>query len=219
MQRLLLALNKFAYVSPYLIPRLRAARMRIMLDLLNLPSRARIIDLGGSEYNWKLIDHDFHVTMVNLPGCNDRSSDPAKYELVEGDACDLRDKYPDNSFDAVFSNSTIEHVGDEHKQAMFAAEVRRLAPIYWVQTPSPKFPIEIHTGLPLYWNLSDSARARKHERWHKKWPAWTDMIRETRVLSRERMLELFPDAKFYTERKFGLEKSNTAYRTARTPEG
>jgi len=54
------------------------------------------------------------------------------------------------SFDAVYSNSTIEHVGDESRQALFAAAVRRLAPAYWVQTPSSHFPIEIHTGVSLY---------------------------------------------------------------------
>ncbi len=214
MQSLIKRISRIAFSNPNMIPKWRGERMRAMVKLLNLPDRARIVDLGGSEYNWKLIDHNFHVTMVNLPGFNPAVSDPTKYEAVEGDACDLRGQYADNSFDAVFSNSVIEHVGDESKQALFAAEARRLAPVYWVQTPSPRFPIEIHTGVPLYWKLPAGMRENMLNRWNKKWPGWVDMIRETRVLSLARLRELFPDGKVYQERRLGLEKSNSMYRTA-----
>ncbi len=203
-----------AYKNPYLMHKFRGKRMEAMLELLRLPAGARIIDLGGSEYNWGLIKHDFHVTMVNLPGFNPPVSDPSRFEAVEGDACDLRGRYADNSFDAVFSNSVIEHVGDEGQQAKFATEARRLAPAYWVQTPSPRFPIEIHTGVPLYWKLPASIREGLLTRWNRKWPGWVDMIRETRVLSEARLRELFPDGRLYCERQFGLEKSNTIYRPA-----
>lgn len=101
-----------------------------MVRLLGLPPGARIVDLGGSEYVWKLFDHNYHVTLVNLPGFNPPVSDPNRFDHVEADACDLQGTFSDNSFDAVFSNSTIEHVGDEARQEAFAAEARHLAPAY-----------------------------------------------------------------------------------------
>jgi hypothetical protein len=48
--------------------------------------------------------------------------------------------------------------------------------------------------------------------WSRRLPGWVEMLRETRVLSRRRMQELFPDARFYVERLFGIEKSYSAYR-------
>lgn len=195
------------------VSRFRGERMRDMVRLLQLPPGARIIDLGGSEYNWRLIDHDYHITMVNLPGFNPPvSANPEIYESIEADATDLMDRFGDNSFDAVFSNSVIEHVGPEAKQADFAREARRLAPAYWVQTPSLHFPIEAHNGLLYFWRRSQASRDRIYDRWSKKYPAWVEMLRETRVLSEARMKELFPDGQLYKEHRFGFEKSLTMYR-------
>jgi hypothetical protein len=183
-----------------------------MLVRLQIPPRARIVDLGGSEFNWKLIDHDYHVTLVNLPGFNPPPSDPDRFTRIEADACNLKDVFEDMSFDAAFSNSTIEHVGDESRQELLAGEIQRLAPAWWVQTPSSRFPIEIHTGVPFYWSLPEGMRERLLLRWSKSLPGWSNMIRETRVLSRRRMETLFPGAQVYIERKFGLEKSYSFYR-------
>ena len=166
-----------------------------MLDRLRIPTHSRIVDLGGSEFNWRLIDHDYHVTLVNLPGFNPPPSDPDRFTCIEADACHLKDVFEDMSFDLVFSNSTIEHVGDESRQELFAKEIQRLAPAYWVQTPSSRFPIEIHTAVPFYWSLPASMRESLLARWEKKLPGWTRMIRETRILSRSRMESLFPARK------------------------
>jgi Methyltransferase domain len=193
-------------------PKWRRTRMRDMLERLRVPPHARVIDLGGSEFNWKLIDHDCHVTLVNLPGFNPPSSDPGRFTRIEADACHLTNIFEDMSFDVAFSNSTIEHVGDESRQELFAREVQRLAPAYWVQTPSSRFPIEIHTAVPLYWSLPMSMRESMLARWEEKMPVWTQMIRETRILSRRRMETLFPGAQVYIERKFGIEKSYSFYR-------
>jgi hypothetical protein len=190
----------------------RRKRMKDMLDKMNLPARARVIDLGGTEENWRLIDHDFHLTLVNIPGFNPPSSDPLRISSLEGDACDLKNLFDDNSFDFVFSNSVIEHVGDESRQAQFAGEARRLAPAYWIQTPSTLSVMEPHTGIPFYWSLPRPVREKILSSWSPHFPVWVEMLRETRVLSRSRMRELFPDGQIYIERVLGIEKSYTFYR-------
>ena len=212
LQHLLLSLNQWAYRGDTFVRKWRAARMAAMVRLVKPPGGARIIDLGGTEYNWRLFDHDFHVTLVNLPGTGSPVSDSSRFYRVEGSACDLEGIFNNQSFDVCFSNSTIEHVGDEDCQAKFAREAVRLAPAYWIQTPSDRCPVEVHTGLPLYWQLPGFVKSRLHLKWRRKLPAWYAMIEQTRVLSRRRMLELFPSANIYVERRLGLEKSYAAYR-------
>jgi hypothetical protein len=191
----------------------RLKRMTSFLTLVNPPKHARIIDLGGSDYFWNLIEHDFEVTILNLPGSQSIDfSNKSRYSYVEGDATDLSGLFADKSFDVVFSNSVIEHVGNEEKQANFAREVHRLADSYWIQTPSTLFPIEVHTGVPFYWKLPQLWRESLMNSWEKKLPAWSEMIKELRVLSKKDMIKLFPKSEIYIERKFLLEKSYTFYR-------
>ncbi|NJL81366.1 MAG: class I SAM-dependent methyltransferase [Richelia sp. RM2_1_2] len=190
----------------------RLERMKQFLGLVKPPSGAKIIDLGGHMPMWQWFDHDFEVTLVNLPGSYKSTGKFGKYTLVEGDATNLCDIFADKCFDIVFSNSVIEHVGDESKQADFASEVKRLAKGYWVQTPSLYWPLEPHTGVIGYWLLPEFVRQNLQNSWEKKLPVWTEMVRGTRVLSQNRMRELFTDSKFYVERKFLLEKSYAAYK-------
>lgn len=145
--------SHWAYSSDSFVKAWRTQRMKNFLSLVKPPNRARIIDLGGSPYMWQLIDHDFNVTLVNLPSKLPPTKRPSGFTFVEGDATNLSNLFEDKSFEIVYANSVIEHVGDEQKQAAFAAEVYRLANSYWVQTPSDRCPIEPHTGIPYYWKL------------------------------------------------------------------
>jgi hypothetical protein len=217
MQILLRKASDRLFGKPSVIHRWRAERMRDMLARLCLPAGARVIDLGGSEFNWRLVEHDFHVTLVNLPGFNPSLTDPARFTSIEGDACDLRGVVPDGSFDLVFSNSTIEHVGGPERRALFAAECHRLAPAFWVQTPSERFPIEIHTGVPFYWKLPERARRAMLRKWEKTMPGWVAMIRETWLVTEHELRSLFPDAKVYREKRYGFEKSYSFYRPFPAP--
>jgi hypothetical protein len=192
--------------------KMRLKRMNEMLSLMQLPQNARIIDLGGTTELWESINHDYHITLVNLSTHQQIITNPKKYEFLIGDACDLHRIFKDNSFDMVFSNSVIEHVGDESRQAQFAAEVHRLSRAFWIQTPSPVFPLEAHTAVPFYWSLPTRWRENMLTRWSETYPAWVEMLRETRVLSRKRMIELFPNAMQKTERFLCIEKSYSFYR-------
>ena len=115
-------------------------------------------------------------------------------------------------FDIAVSNSVIEHVGDKTKQAEMAHEIQRLAPAYWVQTPSIWFPIEAHTMVPLWWFYPPALKKSLIKRWREKLPHWTEMVETTTVLLRGYFSKLFPDATVWTERKFLFPKSYVAYK-------
>lgn len=210
MQVLLRKLTQRAYAGRSPVRWLRARRMRAFLACVRPPRGARIVYLGGTPHMWRLFEHDFDVTLVNLPGTV-APGDRGTIRTVEADACDLAGVFADGAFDVAFSNSTIEHVGDEARQAMFAREARRIARAFWVQTPSDRFPIEAHTGVIYYWRRSEQSRRRMMARWKRDLPEWASVIESTRVLSRARVQELFPASRIWSERVLGFEKSYAAY--------
>ena len=66
--------------------------------------------------------------------------------FVQADATE-RLPFADGEFDLAYCNSVIEHVPPARRPA-FAAELRRVARGWYVQTPARSFPIEPHSLLP-----------------------------------------------------------------------
>lgn len=189
---------------------MRKRRMSNFMSHMDVDKNATILDLGGQPTIWSSVNPKLNVTILNLPGIA-RRDDESHHNItyVEGDACNVTG-YEDHSFDIVFSNSVIEHVGDDKKQVEFAQEVMRLGRSYWVQTPSKYFPIEAHCGMPFWWLYPESLRQYFISRWRRKLPAWTEMIEGTRVLGTNQLQALFPNATVTTERLLGIPKSYVA---------
>jgi SAM-dependent methyltransferase len=68
-------------------------------------------------------------------------------KAVVCDACKL--PWPDKSFDVVYSNAVIEHVGSFEKQKAMADEIMRVGKRWFVTTPNRWFPFEFHMRLPF----------------------------------------------------------------------
>ena len=197
-------------------PRARQARMTRFVTLMAVRPHQRVLDLGGVATLWRFVDVPLDITIVNLDEADlrRRQEGPHRFTYKLGDATDLRD-LADDSFDIVFSNSCIEHVGPAAKQEAFSGEVRRVAPSYYVQTPAPTFPIEAHTGLPFWWFWPRRLRHRLILRWRMGDPAYADFVEQTRALSLVQLRRLFPDAVIDKERILGLTKSHVAWRSDR----
>jgi hypothetical protein len=188
--------------------------------IFDLEPGTRVLDLGGAPAIWEHISVPLEITLLNLPGgisvgetavLQGPALEHHTFHIVEGDACNV-EQFSDFSFDLVFSNSVIEHVGPLPKQVDFAREVRRLGKSYWVQTPSKWFPIEPHSGLPLYWFYPQWLKAAVVRSWRRRLPGWwADYIEATRVLSRRRMAELFPNGETRVEYFLGLPKSYVSF--------
>jgi hypothetical protein len=189
---------------------MRKRRMAIFMSHMKVREDATILDLGGQPMIWSSVNSRLNITILNLPGIAFHEyASHHKITYREGDACNVSG-YEDHSFDIVFSNSVIEHVGDDKKQLEFAREVMRLGRSYWVQTPSRCFPIEAHSGMPFWWLYPERLRQYFISRWRRKLPEWTEMIEGTRVLELRQLQTLFPNATVTTERVLGIPKSYVA---------
>lgn len=180
-----------------------------------------ILDVGGTAAYWSVFGgavdwSHVEVTLLNL----EHGPATGAHHITEvvGDATDMRD-YDDNSFDIVHSNSVIEHVGLWSKMEGMAKEVRRLAPSYFVQTPSVWFPIEAHARAPLFQFLPEPVRVwiimrRKLGYWEMAQDIGeaTKTAQSAILLNKRQMRHLFPDAEVIAEKAYGFTKSYIAIR-------
>jgi hypothetical protein len=197
-------------------PRFRARRMRRFLDVLAPTPDATILDVGGNYGTWIGTALRCRITLLNIHKIPPQTL-PAglQIETVIGDGCDLQ--FADRTFDIVFSNSVIEHVGSFERQRTFARECCRVGRQLWIQTPARSFPIEPHFVAPFIHFLPHSAQlrlARRFTLWGllaRPSPAQIDaLLRELRLLTYPEMRELFPDSEIIREKMFGLTKSYIA---------
>lgn len=198
---------------------MRRRRFALFTSLLaRVPRPVSILDVGGTEGFWETMRFSgsdaARIVLLNLEATPTRSPN---VESVVGDATDLRE-YAAGSFDVVFSNSVIEHVGDFAAQRRMAEAVMRVGRRYFVQTPNYYFPIEPHFLFVGFQWLPLEVRARLHHRldlgWQKRAETLADARRETariRLLRRHEVCALFPGATLYEERILGMTKSFVAY--------
>lgn len=186
----------------------RRKRFLRFLDLLQIQKHHSILDVGGSAYFWlnSGLEHNVTILNIELP-----ANYPEPFTWVEGDACNMSG-FADQSFDIVFSNSVIEHVGAFDRQRQMANEIQRVGKKYWVQTPYKHFPIEPHFIFPFFQYLPQSMRFVVA----KIWPL-SFAKRQGRdatidagtiwLLDYRQLHALFPNAQIEREKLFGLTKS------------
>ncbi len=204
--------------------RLRRKRGRKIVDLIEKIFAERqkvdIVDIGGTREYWSIIPVDYlrrrnvHITLVNIsPSENPTGGQDPVFSYMHGDGCQLKE-IADQQFDMAHSNSVIEHVGNWDKMIAFAGEIRRIAKMYYVQTPNYFFPIEPHFLIPFFHWLPVSVRLRLIMRFQLGcFPKAADeeeargFLEICRLLTKRRLHSLFPDAVLHKERLFFLVKS------------
>ena len=83
------------------------------------------------------------VPQVTVSGLEQESSFWPNW--VQADGMNL--PFADFSFDLVFSNAVIEHVGDEPSQRRYISEHTRVGKNWIFTTPNRLFPVESHTRI------------------------------------------------------------------------
>ncbi len=203
-----------------LAARARARRWDMLLERFPNLETMHVLDLGGITPNWE--DAPVRPRTVTILNLDPEPRSNEWIRTVTGDACappaDLRAQ----TFDLVYSNSTLEHVGGFQKRREFAAAVLSMAPRHWVQTPYRYFPIEPHWLFPYFQLLPVSVRASLSRSWplareYVRSPRWPpsralDDVLEVELISRAEMAHLFPDSEIVGEKFAGVTKSLIAAR-------
>ena len=220
--------------------------LELLSGIAHAPGRPlQLLDVGGTAFFWQMLGLDsisqtsevcetsevygdathlnaglhlrhrpLHITLLNIA---QPAAVPPNFTNLTGDGCAMP-QFRDQQGDIVFSNSVIEHVGDDARQQAFAREVRRVGQRYFVQTPNRHFPIEPHFFFPGFQFLPLATRIWLVQHFALGWfPRIPDYaaaraeVEQIRLLTPNDMGRLFPSAHIQTERTLGLTVGVVAY--------
>jgi SAM-dependent methyltransferase len=177
--------------------RSRRRKLELFFDELRPTEATTVLDIGADELGFgtgngcatmnffeELYPWPERITALGLhDGTRFRQRYP-QVRYVQGDALEL--PFADGEFDIAFSNAVIEHVGGPDSQRRFVREALRVGRRAFITTPNRRFPIEVHTLLPVLHWLPDSASHASYRALGKPW------AQEIRLLSRRSFASLFP---------------------------
>jgi Methyltransferase domain len=192
--------------------RFRRGRWEMLLEQFPDIADMRVLDLGGRAESWRRAPvTPVEVCVVNLEPLS--GNPPDGVEEVQGNACELPPAVTERSFDLVFSNAVLEHVGGHANRVAFAASVNRMAPRHWVQTPYRYFPVEPHWIFPLFQHLPVAVRVQVSQRWQLMHSPSAnradalDAVLNVELVSLTEMRYYFPQSTILRERIGPLIKS------------
>jgi hypothetical protein len=174
-----------------------------------IKDETKILDVGGGSYNWSFLRYKPSLIFVNLmvPTNEDKS---LTWIIADGRFL----PFCENSFEIVYSNSVIEHLGNITNQRSFAHEIERVGHRYYVQTPNRWFIIEPHLITPFIHFLPQALQSlllRNFTLWGlitRPTPEeCKDLLKEIQLLEENEFRSLFPNAEIWHERILGFTKS------------
>jgi len=177
--------------------RSRERKLRLFLDELRPTEETTVLDVGADELGFgdgggcgtlNFFEERYPwPERITALGLQDGGGFRARYPqitYVQGDACAL--PFGDGAFDIVFSNAVIEHVGGRDRQRQLVSEALRVGRRVFLTTPNRRFPVEVHTRLPLVHWLPDSIAHRAYRAVGK------EDATDVRLLTRRSFTTLFP---------------------------
>jgi hypothetical protein len=171
--------------------------MRLFMEVIRPDEQTTVLDVGvddlgyGEDGGWasanffeELYPWRGRITAVGPhDGARFRSRYP-EVAFLSADGCSL--PFADGEFDVVFSNAVVEHLESRERQRSFVSEAARVGRRVFLSTPNRRFPIEVHTKLPLVHWLPPASAGRVYDLLGKSW------ARELELLSASELRALFP---------------------------
>ena len=130
--------------------------LKIFFNEINYMDEKTLLDIGTTasiDKNHNLILqktlNNKNITCLSNQDCNLLKNEyPNVKNFIIGDGCD--NQLDDNSYDIVYSNATIEHVGSYNNQKLFISECVRVAKKdIFITTPNRYFFLDFHTMIPF----------------------------------------------------------------------
>lgn len=170
----------------------RQRKFNLFMEKLQPKSTDLVLDLGGSDGSYLQSYYPWPENIIVLDIEIYRLTKSAgKGNPVCGDA--LITPFMDSTFDIVWCNALIEHVGNFDCQQALSEEIHRIGRRYFVTTPWKGFPIELHYQLPLYQFVPKKIQQMISKNfavgWYQK-GEWESIY----LLWHYQMKALFPDA-------------------------
>jgi SAM-dependent methyltransferase len=177
--------------------RSRERKLRLFMEDLQPTSATTVLDVGADELGFgeghgcgtlNFFEERYPwPERITALGLHDGRGFRARYPgiaYVQGDACAL--PFADGEFDIVFSNAVIEHVGGRDRQRKLVSEALRVGRRVFITTPNSRFPVEVHTRLPLVHWLPDGLAHPLYR------AAGKEFATHIHLLSRRSLASLFP---------------------------
>ena len=149
--------------------RSRERKLRLFLELYRPGPQTTVVDVGVTDapFGGGSTDNFFEALYpwperITAVGRTELDRFAAAFPQVRAVRADGRElPFADGEFELGFSNAVVEHVaGGRVEQRRFVHELCRVARRVFVTTPNRRFPIEVHTLLPLVHWLPQGPRER-----------------------------------------------------------
>jgi ubiquinone/menaquinone biosynthesis C-methylase UbiE len=135
--------------------RSRERKFASFLRLMAPKRHETVIDVGVNDAEYSPTDNYLEkhypfpekVTAVSEESLDEFSRRYPDIRAVVSDGRSL--PFPDDAFDIGYSNAVIEHVGGREAQEQFLKELYRVSRRGYLTTPNRRFPVEVHTRIPL----------------------------------------------------------------------
>lgn len=189
--------------------RSRSLKMALLEQHLPLRGDEKVLDIGSqvdaqSRQILERVADKRNVTAINLLGdwlAEIRAAYPGIHAM-RADACQL--PFADKSFDLVYSNAVIEHVGDLRAQQRMADEVRRVGKRWFITTPNRWFPFEFHVRMPLISWLPPRLMHKAASAWgynhvRNRYCRGNDYS-DTQLITARQLQRMFPDSRILKPR-------------------
>lgn len=203
----------------------RARKIELFNELAKPTKDSRVLDVGAQTNPngdctlqfIDLYDYKSNVSAINLSDEHValiRQCYP-EVDARIGDACAL--PWPDKSFDIVYCNAVIEHVGGFERQKKLASEIMRVGKRWFVTTPNRWYPFEFHTRLPFVtWlprcSCSKLAELLSYNHVQRKYVAGIKRD-ELRIMTARELQQCFPTSRIIKQRVTFMAETLIAFGT------
>ncbi len=174
----------------------RSRKFNLFTSTFDNLEKYKILDVGCGEGTFleEMNPYKNNITAVDISEINIEQfkKNHPSIKISQGDAKNM--DFDDKSFDILFSNAVIEHVGDIIEQKKYASEIRRVGKSYFIITPNKWFPFEPHYRFPLFQFIPKKIQkliTKIFSMGNYPRGCWEDI----NLLSASQLKSLFPEAK------------------------